>query len=308
MTDSESNRAKPQRVGLFSYAPLPDDRVAAVKRSFAALGYREGREIAFEVRSSDRDPVLTARHAEELVGLELDLIWGMNTNATVALRKAMAQRRIPVVFWATDPVESGILDDLQQKGHFTGFAAPVDLQLLQLRFIKATFPGLQSVPLLYNSTYGPAPSAMRQLQLEAKLYGMAIEVCEVASLQAIEPELSRIREREGRAFLVGPHALFNTNGGRIGELALKHGLAAIAVQESVVRGGGLVSFFPSSRHIQAGILSMIDRILRGTPAADIPIDRKIGFTMAINTLTIGKLDLAVPEFLLREADHLIGAT
>jgi putative ABC transport system substrate-binding protein len=305
MTDTHASTSKSYRIGLFSYAPLVPDRIAPLKQKFADLGYHEGKNIAFDVRSSDRDKAVTARHAAELVASEPDLIWAMNTNAAVAAREAMGSKHIPVVFWATDPVESGIVDDIQTKSHFTGFAAPIDLQLLQLRFIKATFPGLTRVPLLYNPTYGPAPSSMRQFHEEATLYGMSIDVCEVQQLGEIEPVLSRIGAEHGKAFLVGPHALFNTNGKLIGELALKYRLAAVAVQESIVRGGGLVSFFPTSRHIQAGILSLIDRILKGTPPEQIPIDRKIGFSIVINGPTIQKLDLRVPGFLLTEADEIM---
>jgi putative ABC transport system substrate-binding protein len=305
MTGPNPGTAKRHRIGLFSYPPLTESRVVAVKRRLADFGYREGENASFEVRSSDRDKVVTAAHAAELAALDLDLIWAMNTNAAVAIREALGDKRTPVVFWATDPVESGIVDDLQGKHHFTGFAAPIDLQLLQTRFIRATLPESKSVTLLYNSTYGPAPSSMRQFHEEAKLYGMRIEVCEVRELERIEPALAAIAAAGEKTFLVGPHALFNTNGRRIGELALEYRLAAVAVQESIVRGGGLVSFFPTSRHIEAGILSMIDRILKGTPPEQIPIDRKIGFSIVVNRATIRRLDLRVPDFLLREADEVM---
>lgn len=305
VTSTQSNTGRPFRVGLISYAPLAPDRLALVKRRFASIGYREGDNIEFEARSSNRDKDATAVHARELLDLDLDVIWGMNTNATVALRAEMGGRRTPVVFWATDPVESGIVDDLRATGSFTGFAAPVDLQVRQLRFVHATFPGLERIPLLYNSTYGPAPSSMRNLQQEAELYGKRVDVHEVRSLPEIEPVLARIQAAQGKAFLVSPHALFNTNGGLIGRLAREHRLGAVAVQESIVRGGGLVSFFPSGRHIQDGILSMIDRILQGTPAEQIPIDRKIAFTEVINNGTAAQLGVQVPAFLLEEADEVM---
>lgn len=302
---AQTNADRVYRVGLISYAPLPAERVAGTKRLFAQMGYREGENIRFEFRSSARDKDATAAHARELVDMDLDLIWGMNTNAVVALRAAIGDRDTPVVFWATDPVEAGIVPDLRERGTFTGFAAPVDLQLLQVRFLRATFPGLKTIPLLYNSGYGPAPSALRQLQVEAGLFGMQVEVCEARSLPEIEPLLESIAHREGKAFLVGPHALFNTNGAHIGQLALRHRLAAVAVQESILRGGGLASFYPSGRHLQEGILAVIDRILKGTPVQEIGIDRKIGFSFGINQNSARELGLQLPGFLLQEADLLL---
>lgn len=296
---------KVYRIGMITYADQ-GGLMDTLETYFAGHGYRKGVNVVYERRAGGRDKALTQRYAEELVAWKPDLIVSMMTNADLAVRKAIAGTPIPAIFWSADPVESGIVDSFAKPGgNLTGVTSPVDVQLLQLRFLKEVLPDLKAVGMLYNPTYGPAPAQLRQLQQAGRLFEVKVGVYQALTFTEIEPALAKMAADGLKSFVVGPHELFNTNGQAVGAMALKHRLAAASIQTSVLSGGGVVCYGPDFSRIWPAAVAMGHRILQGTPPRDIPIDRKIQCAVSVNRGALRTLGLTAPDYLLEEADRVI---
>ncbi|HTM95802.1 MAG TPA: ABC transporter substrate-binding protein [Croceibacterium sp.] len=297
-------RAAPYRIGLITYAGGGIGR--PVKAELEKLGYREGENVIYREWSGNRDPAIMPRLAQELVAWKPDVILSMMTNAHVAVRDATRDAQIPVVLWSADPQETGVIQSFRHTGtNFTGFTYEPYQAILHLRFLKFAFPDLKCVGHLYNHTYAPAPSTLRDLKVAAGMMGIEVVVGEALTKEEFEPQIAKFRDAGCQAFTVGPHELFNGNGRTIGELALKYRLGAISIQGSIVNGGGLAAYAPPHDRGWPVMASMADRILRGEKPQDIPVERRLGSPLIINLKTAKALGLSLPPSLIDEADRVI---
>ena len=295
---------EPWRIGIITYASLGLERT--VKQELAKLGYEEGVNVVYEAREGLRDMAATQRHARELVAWKPDLIISLMTNAHVAVQEATRETKTPVVLWSADPLETGVIASFRAPGtNFTGFSYEPWVQELQVRFLKLAVPDLECVGHLWNHTYAPAPSTLRNLERAGRLMNVRIVPREALTQEEIRPAIAAFREAGCGGFVVGPHELLNRNGGDIGKWALEDGLAAVSIQDSVVEGGGLASFAPPFERGWTAMAAIIDRILKGEDPAAIPVERKLASPLTVNLGAARALGLQLPPELVDEADVLI---
>lgn len=292
------------RIGIITYAgPGGGERI---KQELARIGYREGENVVYREWAGNRDLGAMDGHARELVAWRPDLIVSLMTNAHVAVQRATARNPIPVIFWSADPLGTGVIRSYRKPGtNFTGFSYEPHVQLLQVRFLKQAVPGIRCIGHLYNHTYAPAPGTLRELQAAGALMNLPVKVYEVLESEGLEPAIRRIREDGCGGFVVGPHELFNANGARIGRAALDNGLAAVSIQISVARGGGLATFAPPFERGWAAMALVADRLLKGEAPGEIPIERGFKSPMTINLQAASALGLTLPDALIDEADEVI---
>lgn len=303
-TTAPPPRAAPYRIGIITYAG--GDAGGPVKEELAKLGYREGENVVYRQWSGNRDRAIMPELARELVAWKPDVILSMMTNAHVAVRDATRNTQTPVVLWSADPLETGVIESFRRPGtNFTGFTYEPYQAILHLRLLKWALPELTCVGHLYNHTYAPAPSTLRDLRLAAAMMNLKVVVGEALTKEEIEPRIASFRAAGCQAFTVGPHELFNGNGQMIGELALRHGLAAVSIQGSIVNGGGLAAYTPPHDRGWPVMAAMVDRILRGEKPANIPVERRLGSPLVINLKAARALGLTLPAGLLDEADRII---
>lgn len=299
-------RATPYRIGIITYAGGGDAPDSPVKRELARLGYREGETVVYRHWSGNRNAAIMPELARELVAWEPDVILSMMTNAHVAVRDATRETQAPVVLWSADPLETGVIESFRRTGtNFTGFTYEPYQAILHLRLLKLALPDLTCVGHLYNHTYAPAPSTVRDLRAAAAMMNLELVLGEALTAEEIEPRIASFREAGCDAFTVGPHELLNGNGQTIGQLALKYGLAAVSIQGSVVNGGGLAAYTPPHDRGWPVMASMVDRILRGEKPEDIPVERRLGSPLVLNLRAARTLGLTLPASLIDEADRII---
>lgn len=297
-------RATPYRIASITYAYPGIEQ--AVKRELAKLGYHEGQNVVYRDWSANRDLDAMPRLARELVAWQPDVILSMMTNAHVAVREATKDNPIPVVLWSADPLATGVIESFRRPGtNFTGFTYEPYQAVLHLRLLKLAMPDLQCVGHLYNRTYAPAPSTLRDLHGAAKLMGLRVVEGEALTQAEIVTRIKSFRDAGCGGFTVGPHELLNGNGQLIGETALKYKLAAVSIQSSVVRGGGLATYGPPHDRGWAVMAAMADRILQGEKPQDIPIERRLGSRLTINLQAARALGVTLPPSLIDEADDII---
>jgi putative ABC transport system substrate-binding protein len=297
-------RTTPYRIATITYA-YPDLN-KPVKAALAKLGYIEGKTVIYRDWSGERDLSIMPKLAREVVDWKPDVVLSLMTNAHVAMRDATKDNPIPVVLWSADPLETGVIKSFRKTGtNFTGFTYEPFEAVLHLRLLKLAIPGLTCVGHLWNHTYAPAPSTLRDLHAAAALMGLRIVEGEALTKEEIVPRIESFRKAGCGGFTVGPHELLNGNGALIGETALRNKLAAISIQTSIVRGGGLATYAPPHDKGWVAMAQMADRILHGEKPQDIPIERRLGSPLTLNLKAAKTLGLTLPPSLIDEADEVI---
>ncbi len=307
-SEAKTDGQRVYRVAFITYAGTANGNIGNnVKRELEKLGYEEGVNIVYTERAGNRNLAIMPQLAEEIVAWKPDVIVSMMTNAHVAVQKATEKNQIPVVLWSADPQQTGVVKKFRSSGtNFTGFTYEPYVQTLQVRLLKLAIPGIKCIGHLYNPTYAPAPSTMRDLVTAGKLFNVDVKVHETLRLEDFETSIAAMRAEGCDGFVVGPHELFNGNGAKIGELAQKYRLAAVSIQTSITNGGGLAAYSPPFRRGWPAASLMIDEILKkGTKPSDIPLERGFKSPLTLNLKAATALGLTLPDSLIDEADEII---
>jgi putative tryptophan/tyrosine transport system substrate-binding protein len=304
--------AKVHRVGRLSAGspadPLTKESFETFRQGLHDLGWIEGRNIALEPRWVGEKPERLRDLAAELVRLRVDVIVA---NGSPMIRAAkQATTTIPIVMAATgaDPVAAGFVASLARPGgNITGLsllAAALDGKRLEL--LKEVVPGLGRVAVLQNPDFPEATNRWRDAEAAGKSLGVRLQAWEVRSPQEIETAFSAMDRARPNALLVfSDPAVLERHRGRIIGLALKYRLPAIYPWRSYVEEGGLMVYGPSLREMHRRSAYYVDKILKGTKPADLPVEQPTKFEFVINLKTAKALKLTIPQSVLFRADKVI---
>lgn len=306
-----SKPARPYRVGLIHYVGKDDKFVDTrdirdFKTGMSRMGYREGENVEYLERYSDRDINLTRKNAEEILGWNPDVVVSFLTNANIVLKELTVESQVPVVCWATNLMEAGLIKSHQKPGmNFTGFSYVPDNEWAKVRVLKKAVPGMRKVAHLYNPTYSPAPAAMLDFKEAVEAMGGEMVIYETLRLDEFENSINAMKADGCDSVLVGPHELFHTNGKRLGELFLQAGLPAVGNQLSIALHGGIAALTAPKEHGWPMMAYVVDQILNGAVAGEIPIYRSMKSHMTLNLGAARALGLTLSPALIDEADTVL---
>jgi putative tryptophan/tyrosine transport system substrate-binding protein len=299
-------------VGILWHAGSPEEEKPyrdVLLDSFAKLGYRSGTNIAFEERYPAEQLDRFRHYAEELVGLNVDVLVAISAASARAAKAATST--IPIVFGGIgDPVAIGVVANLSRPGgNVTGFSLmSADLQTKRLQVLLEVLPRLSRLALLAHPTnaYPPAKDLaqlepiLRQLPAEA-------EIVEVTSPESLDAAFAAMSARRFDAVFLtqNPFIYLDTVKRRIAGLALAHRLPTISPIELLVEEGALMSYGPKWQDVFLGVAPYVDRILRGTKPGDLPVQQPTSFELVINQKTANALGINLPASLLARAHRVI---
>jgi putative ABC transport system substrate-binding protein len=270
------------------------------------LGWVEGHNLRIEWRWTDGQDERFPALAAELVQLQVDAIIVVTTVGTQAVMQAT--RTIPIVFTAvSDPVGSGIVaSHARPGGNATGPSLLwAELAGKQLELGQEAVPGLSRVAVLAEPTNPGVARLLEQLQRAAPQVGVALQSHEVREAQDFAPALAALTKARVEALIVPASVLTYRSAAWIAELALQHRLPTIANWEDFPRAGGLMSYGASFTALFAQAAQYVDKILKGTQPADLPVETPMQFALIINLKTAQALGLTIPPALLLMADEVI---
>ena len=290
-------------IGYLSNAVRASPNAEALRQGLRDLGYVEGQNIAIEYRSSegniDRLPALAA----ELVGLKVDIIFAGGATGRAAKKATSA---IPIIFVGNpDPVATGLVASLARPGgNVTGFSigAP-GLDGKRLEIIKETVPRLTRVGLLWNPAYSSV--LIKEIRSVGQELGVQVQSLEVRSPNDIDRAFEAATKAQVGALVVAQQAPINNNQKRIVELAAKRRLPAIYSDTPWIHVGGLMSYGPSSADLYRRAAVYVDKILKGTKPADLPVQQPVKYELMINLKTAKALGLTIPPVVLMRAEKVI---
>jgi putative ABC transport system substrate-binding protein len=278
---------------------------AAFAQGLRELGWIEGRTVSIEYRWAEGRNERVSELAAELVGRKVDVI--LTDGNTAATSTKQATKTVPIVFAAAgDPVGTGLVASLAQPGaNVTGLSIQqTDLAGKRLELMREPLSKFDTLAILVNSGSPNAMLEMDEAQVAARQLGLAVVRSEV---QRLEDFANAIGELKGRAeaLYVCSDPLLTTNRVQISNLALLAQLPAIYGFREYAEAGGLMSYGPHFPDLFRRAANYVDKILRGTRPADLPVQQPTKFELVINMKTAKGLGLTISPTLLARADEVI---
>ena len=288
--------------------PEAKRRVSAFTQALADLGWTEGRNVRTDLRwGGGRDIDRMRALAQELVGLQPDIIVtnGASTG-TVALQRET--QTIPIVFVnASDPVASGIVARLDRPGgNVTGFAnLEATLGGKWLELLSQIAPALKRAAIMFNPDSAPVSTYMPSFEAAARSVKVEPITASVHSDAEIETTIIALGREPGGGLVVMPGSFIVTHRAPIISAAARNNIPAVYAFSYYARDGGLLSYGPDVVDIYRRASSYVDRILRGAKPGDLPVRFPTKFEMVVNLKTAKALGLGVPQSILLRADEVI---
>ena len=272
------------------------------------LGYVEGKNIAFAYRTTEGRTERNVELAAELVSLTVDIIIADGTTPGLAAKKATST--IPIVLaTSTDPVGNGLVASLARPGGnvtgLTNVGGELGGKLLEL--LKEVVPKLNRVAVLMRGAGSPANELfVKETELSARKMGIQLiplgfrgpEDVEEAFRSAVKKRANGFIERIGAG---GSITLYR----QAAELAIKNRLPAISRSRRWVDSGGLMYYGGDESVQYRRVAAYVDKILKGTKPADLPIEQPKKFEFIINLKTAKQIGLTIPPNVLARADRVI---
>jgi putative tryptophan/tyrosine transport system substrate-binding protein len=281
---------------------VESQRLAAFVQRLRELGWIEGRRLAIEYGWAGGDIERGREVAAEFVRAKVDVIVAGGTANTMAAKQATAL--IPIVFpLAGDPVGAGLVASLAHPGgNVTGLSLQnPDLAGKRVELLHEVVPAIRRLGMLGNVSSPNAVLEMSAAQVAARALGLEVVMSEIRRAEEIVPAFEALKGR-AEAIYVSSDPLVNTNQFRINTLVLGARLPSMYGYRDAVEVGGLMSYATDFLDLYRRSADLVDKILRGAKAGDLPVEQPTKFELVINLTTAKVLGLTIPESILLRAD------
>ena len=279
--------------------------VSAFTKRLAELGWIDGKTLIIEYRWANSRPELYHSIAEEFVAAKVDVIVTWASAPVLAAKQAT--NLVPVVFAAQmDPVGAGVVASLAHPGsNVTGLSIQqTDTAAKRLQLLRDVLPDLRRLATMADVNAAGALLEIREVQATARKLGLEVIPLDIRQAEDIAPVIAGLKGRAD-ALYVATDPLVLTNRVRINALAQDGRLPTIYGYREYVDAGGLLSYGPNFSDLFRRAADYVDKILRGTKPADLPVEQPTKFELVINLQTAKKLGLTLPPALLSLADDVI---
>lgn len=313
------HRSPPSRACSIVFAPPLDCAITAdarkrptsrgldaLRQGLRELGYVEGQTLTIDARWMERiAPEESARLTAELVRSKVDVLVAQGP----ALPGVKAEAgSVPVVFgFSGDPVAAKFVMSLGRPGgSLTGMTLlAVELAGKRVDLLKEAVPHMSSVGALTNPSHVGEEEELRQSQIAAQRLGLRLQPFLVRTAPEVTAALETMSRDHIDAVVALPNLLIMRERNAIAEFSAKHRLPAISGWEDFAVDGNLMTYGPNLQHAWRHLASYVDKILKGTKPADLPVEQPTKFQLVINVRTAKALGLTIPPPLLVRADRVI---
>jgi putative tryptophan/tyrosine transport system substrate-binding protein len=273
------------------------------------LGWIEGKNLRLDIRWPPGDAALAQTYAAQLIGLMPDVILAVTTVNLEVVRQATST--VPVVFVrVSDPVAQGFVASLPKPGgNLTGFSGTeFSVGGKWLDLLKEIAPGLERVAIMFNPDTAPqAKLFMHSIEAAALSLRVQSVVVHVRATADIEPAVESFARAPSGGLILTTDPFTYLRQQLIAELATRHRLPAISWDPVFPKNGGLMSYGATINVVDQfqQAAGYVDRILKGTKPADLPVQRPDKYMLILNLKTAKALGLTIPLTLLGRADEVI---
>jgi putative tryptophan/tyrosine transport system substrate-binding protein len=275
---AEAQQQKMAPIGYLSAQSEPPPTLLSFKEELGKLGWVEGKQFAFESRYVGGKVEKYPDFAAELVRLKVDVIVAGPGNAAPNAAKR-ATSAIPIVMVAViDPVSNGLVASLARPGaNVTGLTWEVTREQpgKNLELLKQAVPKITRVAILRNPKVSTHIEYSKEAERAAKSLGVSIQFADMQARndESLQDALGAVLKERADALLVTPHPFFNDRHLQIVEFAARNKLPGIYPTITSAESGGLMSYAPSGHEIWRRAATYLDKILKGTKPADLPVEQ-----------------------------------
>jgi putative tryptophan/tyrosine transport system substrate-binding protein len=283
--------------------PTGSERDAVFRHALEERGWIEGRNLRINRRWAEFNHDLVQKYPAELVALEPEVILAGGGRVVTELQ--MATRSIPIVFTAAiDPVSLGYVASLARPGgNTTGFInIDFDFSAKYLELLKKIAPIVTRAAVLRSPGYPAMFGVVKRL---APLLRMEVSPIEMRDADEIERAITAFAAEPNGGLVVTSSSQATVHSRLIVALAARYKLPAVYPNRLHVAAGGLVSYGPVFLDQYRRAADYVDRILKGTNPADLPVQAPIKYEMAVNLKTARDLGLDVPRIVLVRANEIL---
>ncbi len=285
------------------YIGTPTAVFDSFRRGLADLGRVEGRNIRYEYRSAPQADLDVL--AAELIRLKVDVLVAAGV---AAFSTKPVSASTPVVFgFSGDPVQAGLVDGLARPGgNMTGVTfLATELVGKRLSLLKEADPAISRVAVMGASSHPGERSEWRAWEEAGRALGVSLQLFELKNAADLDAALKAVANGNMDAIHAFPDGVTAASRVRIAEFALSHHLPSVFGWKAYVEAGGLMSYGPNLEDSWRQIASCVDKILKGSRPADLPVEQPTRFELIINLKTARALGLTMPPILLAGADEVI---
>jgi len=280
-------------------------RIAAFARRLGELGWVDGRNVRVEYRAADGIFERAGEFAAEFVRMKVDVIVTGGDAQVLAVKRAAPGT--PIVFAAAgDPVGNGLVASLARPGgNITGRSLLLtETAGKRLELLREIVPGLRRLAILGNFANPLVATELNAVQAAARTLNLETIKLETLRAEDIAPAVTPLKGRAD-ALYVCADPLISTHRERINALAIDARLPSVHTYRDSVEAGGLISYGPDFPDMYGRAAELVDKILRGTKPADIPVEQAAKFDLIVNLKTAKALGLTIPGSFLVRADEVI---
>ena len=301
---------KVPRVGYLSPSSPAGQWLArnnAFRQGLRELGYDEGKNIVIEYRFAEGKFDRLPDFAAELIGLKVDVIVAVVTQASLAARNATTTISIVMVA-VSDPLGSGLVTSLQRPGgNITGIGSMTgEIVGKSLQLLNETIPNLSRVAVLWNPDNAIFQAQMlKEAEAAAGVLGVQLQTFGARNAAEIDHAFSAIAKDNARALLVLNDPILIQHATQIVTLAERNRLPAMYGQREFAVTGGLMAYGNDPHVLFRRAAAYVDKILNGAKPADLPVELPTKFELILNLKAAKALGLTFPLALLGRADEVI---
>ena len=281
--------------------------VAGFRQGLRELGYIEGQDIVVDYRFSEGRDDRLADLAAELVQLRPDVLVALGDLSIRAVKSVTTV--IPIVVLAGDPVGAGFVASLARPGgNITGVSMMEGLEGLggkRVELLKDAVPKATRIGLMFNPDSTTNVRSLAQADEVARRLGMTIRSFPVRPGDDLEAVINSVAREGLDGVEIEPAHPFTSYPQEIGELLLRYRLPVTSELRQIAESGGLLSYGPNAFDAIRRLAYFVDRILKGTKPADLPVEQATRLELIVNLKTAAALGLTIPPSVLARADEVI---
>jgi putative ABC transport system substrate-binding protein len=300
-------RSAVPRIGILTLAAEASTPVwEAFRQGLRDLGYVEGKNISLEYRFAAGQPERLSALVAELVRDQVDII--VTTGGAAAQAARDATQIIPIVMATSgDPIRSGLVASLAQPGgNLTGLSLMVtEVGGKRLELLKEALPHVSRVAVLWNAGNPASPDELRAIEATARGLGLQLHARAVRSLDELESTFAAMTREGAEALITLADAVLWNHRTRVVALAAQYRLPAVFDAREFADAGGLMTYGPHVPDNYRRAAVYVDKILKGTKPADLPVEQPVKFELVINLKTAQALGVTIPPALLFQADEVL---
>ena len=274
------------------------------RQGLAGLGHAEGKNLAFERRDAEG-------HWERLPGLAAELLQAgvrviVAPSTTDAEAAKEATTTVPIVFVGADPVGTGLIKSLERPGgNVTGLTVASHSRGRRLGLLKELVPSLSRVAVLLNLSYASVPFQLRQTEMAAHSLAISLQRLEVRDSKELTEAFLAVTRGHADGVIVLHHPIFAREMRRLADFAVRSRTPMLAPYARIAEAGGLVAYEPDVLYPFRRAASYVDRILKGSDPAQMPVEESTKFSLVVNVRAARALGLRVSQALRQRADQVI---